>query len=64
MLARLGRNGSENVLSSAKGLVMCQYCDIINNIKVFLSVLFRNYINQLNKAVQWCHKNDVIHRGL
>ncbi|XP_057314086.1 cyclin-dependent kinase-like 3 isoform X2 [Hydractinia symbiolongicarpus] len=24
----------------------------------------KNYINQLNKAVQWCHKNDVIHRDI
>ena len=23
----------------------------------------RNYINQLIKAIHWCHKNDIVHRG-
>ncbi|XP_065668764.1 cyclin-dependent kinase-like 5 isoform X6 [Hydra vulgaris] len=27
-------------------------------------VQLKSYIRQLNKAVQWCHKNDVIHRDI
>lgn len=23
----------------------------------------RNYIYQLIKAIHWCHKNDIVHRG-
>ena len=23
----------------------------------------RNYIFQLIKAIHWCHKNDIVHRG-